>query len=1368
MADLFCMSEQTVEVKRHVIFIHGLDGHYKNTWISANHNEDFWPNWLTQSLTDLDVWSISYEANISRWSKGHAMHFTDQAKNILERIMLEPSLSNGEIILVGHSLGGLVIKQMLRNAEQQLQDREDLYSFSQRVSKIVFLATPHLGSGLASAGDKLRVLIRPSVATSSLVRNDANLRALNNWYRSWSRNQKKHHLILMETKPYKVFGMIVKPDSADPGLSEETIPVEEDHESICKPESTTSQVYLQIKNFISKELVSPQFTWLKSHYGLSVNAWKGYDNWSNSPDGLANIYLIDDDVRIYSNSIENTEGLSSLDGINAIREKLKQASSSIRLTGLSGVGKTRILQALFDSQIGVNSLDKDLVFYSDIAASPTPLPIHLVEKLIETSTPAVVVIDNCPPDLHRKLNAISTVKDSSVSLITVEYDVREDQPEETDVFLLEPSSVGLIKRLIKNRYENISEVDSMSIAEFSGGNARIAIALANTVEKGESLAALTDENLFERLFLQRNSDNRILLKAAEACSLVYSFDNTVDGENGKELAVLATIAGISVNELYESVSELSRRGLVQKRSKWRAVLPHAIANRLAKRGLENYPVKMIESSFNHEGLERLLKSFSRRLSYLHESESAKEIADSWLSDEGLLDNITNLNELDFSILENIARIAPEKVLDKLINATDRDTSGDFFSRKNKKNQSYTDLLRLLAYESSLFPKAVKLLVGFALTEGKGERTNSIRSDLKSLFFIYLSGTHATAPQRLNVINFLMKSGDEIKIDLAFELLDAALEAWHFSSHHSFEFGSHSRNFGYSPKTQGEVHDWYRIFINYIIHELTNEVKTLASAKTLMAESFRGLWMKAGMHEELETAVDALSNNGSWNEGWLAIRQTLRFDSESMDYELLVRLKKLDKQIAPSSLEDKIEIFALDQNHNALEVVSDCDDDSPMDCYNKAEVMTQDLGAELIKDNELFNKLLPKFLAAPPTTGRLFSFGKGICVGADDPEDVWGVLVQELVVLALEYPSFDLLKGFIHQLVKSRPELANGLLDDAVINPILRSNFMQLQTITPIDAKALIRIKRSLELGYVPLWQYHALGYGHVIEAVSENDLIGILESIASKADGVFIAIDILQMYFLNKTDKHLELSHKLKVFGQRLLLRSEFSKENKTNGKYDYQLSRIIKFCFDRTDSFDVAMELSRKISIAILGGSLSVSDYSNLFKSLVTTQPMAFLEGFFTSDVEGSALFSFELISRFEDYANVLSQIDSIRVIEWCEIKPSIRYKLLANFIKPWSGLDENECYQWSELALVFIKNSPNKIEVLDGFFGSFKPSSWSGFRSDILISRLPLLIYLKESDDIKISRWATQKEEELREEIKFEMDREKLWSWTEDQAFE
>jgi len=208
---------------------------------------------MSADIENLAVWTVGYQAATSRWL-GNAMHLSDRATNVLERLLLEPSLRAGDITLIGHSLGGLLIKQMLRIADGMSDQRPEVASFLKRVRRVGFIATPHAGSGISTIADRLRVLARPSAATASLVRNDPHLRDLNLWYRDWVQTQCIAHLTLVESQPTYIFFNVVKPDSSDPGLPERPIFIDADHSTICKPVDRSSEVYLHINAFLTKPL----------------------------------------------------------------------------------------------------------------------------------------------------------------------------------------------------------------------------------------------------------------------------------------------------------------------------------------------------------------------------------------------------------------------------------------------------------------------------------------------------------------------------------------------------------------------------------------------------------------------------------------------------------------------------------------------------------------------------------------------------------------------------------------------------------------------------------------------------------------------------------------------------------------------------------------------------------------------------------------------------------------------------------------------------------------------------------------------------------------------------------------------------------
>ena len=259
MADIFCLAKSQAPLKAHVIFLHGLGGHPCLTWQAAKDDgATLWPCWLAEEIEGHAIWSVGYETPVSRW-QGRALHLVDRAENILGRLLTQSEFKVGRIILIGHSFGGLVIKQMLRILDSEAKKTGKEASFLDRINKIAFLATPHTGADLAILGDWLRIIVRPSAATMCLVRNDPYLRDLNNWYRLWADERKISHLVLRETKPIRILGTIVKADSADPALRHvRASATDTDHFTIAKPPDRNSEVFVHVKDFVLHQVEPPK------------------------------------------------------------------------------------------------------------------------------------------------------------------------------------------------------------------------------------------------------------------------------------------------------------------------------------------------------------------------------------------------------------------------------------------------------------------------------------------------------------------------------------------------------------------------------------------------------------------------------------------------------------------------------------------------------------------------------------------------------------------------------------------------------------------------------------------------------------------------------------------------------------------------------------------------------------------------------------------------------------------------------------------------------------------------------------------------------------------------------------------------------
>jgi len=114
--------------------------------------------------------------------------------------------------------------------------------------------------------------------------------------------------------------------------------------------------------------------WVRNKIGRQLNGWRPYENWANAPGGIEEEYLLDDRLRLHDGTKPKNKGMSVKDGLQNLRSALSTPGTSVRLAGLSGVGKTRLVQAMFDERVGEQALDRSQAFYTNMSDSPNPDP----------------------------------------------------------------------------------------------------------------------------------------------------------------------------------------------------------------------------------------------------------------------------------------------------------------------------------------------------------------------------------------------------------------------------------------------------------------------------------------------------------------------------------------------------------------------------------------------------------------------------------------------------------------------------------------------------------------------------------------------------------------------------------------------------------------------------------------------------------------------------------------------------------------------------------------------------------------------------------------------------------------------------------
>ncbi|MDL5512117.1 hypothetical protein QSE00_09855 [Arenibacter sp. M-2] len=1081
--------------------------------------------------------------------------------------------------------------------------------------------------------------------------------------------------------------------------------------------------------------------WIWSKLGRNISGWLPYENWSNNK-ADDNDYILDDDLRLHNNTKSNKDGVTIEKGLSQLRSSLLPIRSSVRLTGLSGVGKTRLCEALFDTRIGNDALNPSLVIYTDISFSSNPEPVAMAEQLVASKSRAILIVDNCSPELHRALTKICSKNVSRVSLLTVEYDIKDDLPDETEVFRLEPASIEVIEKLIKKRFVHVSDLDARTISEFSGGNARVAIALANTLRQGDNLNNLRDEDLFQRLFRQRNNDNKDLLKSAQICSLVYSFEGEDIASEKSELKVLANLQGKNPSELYADISSLKDRGMVQSRGVWRAVLPHAIANRLAKQALNQIPKDSIMNVFQTSS-DRLLKSFSKRLSYLHNEQVAIDISSIWLDENGWLGNsIQNFNGLGISVFENIAPISPELTLEAIERVANSEGGVIFTSRANSHYNEFVRILALIAYDKELFHRAVELIIRFALAEKPEENYNSTRDVLKALFQQYLSGTHAYYHEKSALIEKLLDDQNPIRNQLGVLLLNSCLDSHHFSSNYPHQFGARSRDYGYQPQTEGEYNKWYQCFVqlggNYGLLD-----SDLAKNIRLVLANHLGSLIEMKIFEDVEKVILDFHSKQGWNDGWMAIKRTLRYDKDNLGNKKK-RLVALEKLLRPKNLESEIRAYALTCSRlSHFDILDDLGEDEDYRAKEKKVAQkTFDLGKKLAQQKPLFEKLITDLFSIQNI--RLLELGKGYASSCTNLLEIWIELADKIKLVDTNEVNFLFMFGFLSYCDELHNDVYHQILDKVLKDEFLKKWFPRFQCVGSVDGKGLERLHHALDNDSSYPWTYNDLSYGKAYSQIDDYNIALLIEKLSGKEGGMAPSIEIIALRFLRERKDGVPITKKIVEVAFKLLSNLPFKEGERDGGMRDYRLAEIAEVCLDERYGYSNSEELCQHIFDSIEANNLYPSNYSKFLKTVAKKQPSIFLDTFLIKNDPTNYRFRHLFRDSYQRNQSPINDIPDNILIDWCEINPKERFPIILEKMSCFRTTEQRGL-DWKPIVYCILIKAEDKQLILRKLKNSIDPTSWSGSKAEILKKRIVLFDMLHNHGNENVKKWAIQEKEKF-----------------------
>ncbi|KAF2671659.1 hypothetical protein BT63DRAFT_398038 [Microthyrium microscopicum] len=245
-----------------IIFVHGIGGTSRSTWTKDRHADKFWPKrWLPNEpgIQTARILSFGYNAVPNNGGPNPLSNIGFFARALLEAMKELPIghtediiLGQRPIIFIVHSLGGLVVKQAYLYGHNDSEYRDIISS----ISAIIFLATPNRSHDMESIMERI-LTVSVSEHPVEYYRSSGEIwdgselaNSINEQFRHFaSRLEILSYYETLSTPIARHSLMVLDQTSAEIGTHAETsVPLEADHNSITKFNSSRDSNYVHIKN----------------------------------------------------------------------------------------------------------------------------------------------------------------------------------------------------------------------------------------------------------------------------------------------------------------------------------------------------------------------------------------------------------------------------------------------------------------------------------------------------------------------------------------------------------------------------------------------------------------------------------------------------------------------------------------------------------------------------------------------------------------------------------------------------------------------------------------------------------------------------------------------------------------------------------------------------------------------------------------------------------------------------------------------------------------------------------------------------------------------------------------------------------------
>ncbi len=1024
-----------------------------------------------------------------------------------------------------------------------------------------------------------------------------------------------------------------------------------------------------------------------------------------------------------------------------------KSPNAIRLLGLSGLGKTRILLETFRPKENDNNslLSTNRILYVNCNDYPNQINFaEIINKIKEDHPNAILIVDNCDISTHkliyRNLNGLS--------LITIDSNPEENGTTEgTNYIIIGKNDLSdIVTQLVDNDFQNVGTENIEKIKDFSQGIPLMAVLLGESVKNGEQfIGKLDDKELLDKLLGAKGQEEkyRTILKS---CSIFNYFGFYEEFATQTEFIAkntnITSLNGddnVKVNDFYVICNYYLKREIFEKRGRFIGIRPFPLAMSLAQEWLESLtPNRLIAvinaiASLQEPDRTSLSKAFAEQMKYLGYNDKAVQIVEKIVGPDSPFDDAEVLNtELGSRLFRSFVEVNPIAVSQNFKRQfLNKSTEELLKIEAGRRNIVWT--LEKLCFDKRTFSDSAKVLLGFAIAENE-TWANNATSQFLHLFNVHLSGTEADLSERWKIIEWLLNKKDKSYYDFAIRAMKIGLNFGHASRMGGAEQQGSRRLVDNNP-TWNEIDEYWRNILNKLLEIIKSKNEYSDLASEAIANSTRTMF-HIGMGKLILPYLKEVSElkNNDWDSGLKGLKFARKYEKHSISEAQLEEINNLIQLLTKTDFSTKY--LSLSSSYHL-------DNDETYSSEKVIEAIIN-LADEFIETEISWEETFPVFYKNQQVFS--FHFGKRLSESLKDDKTKINRFIDYSLEVISEIPqeerNYTVLGGFI---ANTSDEIRKEFYLKLFQSSEFSSQLFYFLSIDKSGKEYFDLLFQLIDKKGFDVNSFYAFTYSNALSQLTFEELNSFSEKLFTYGDeGYAVVFDLFaDLSYNDEAKKKL-----LKPIYKKCILNLGFNRKFRRQLD-DFKWTETISFILSDETEADFAIFINKSVIDSITWeNSYHLDHYIQRVYEIL-------LKVHFKSiwpDLSDALLSSEEKYIKFYGLKHILGSriggvgrsvgvlfdgdIDSI--FNWCTDNKPLAPSRLAELI-PIFDNNNTDYAKWHPIALRLIDEYGDIKEVLSNLSSNLGTYSWTGSVVPFLESKKELFKQLTNHKTELVKEWAT-----------------------------